>query len=117
MNEFFTELETACPATKAYREAGHRWHKSTGSAGQRYDALLQKAIYRDGVKAFWVNVEVWDHRKWGEDRIGLTADSQMETKSGQTFNVTLLYPGDAPAETEAFFARIFDAMDCKNYDN
>lgn len=116
-SEFFAELETACPVTKVYREAGYRWHKSTGSMLQRFDALLQKPIYRDGVRAFWINVSVWGNRPYGKNHIGLDSDSQFELKDGRTVDVKLHDVSDNPEVTEAFYAKFFDLFDCKNYDD
>jgi len=80
--------------------------------------LLQKAIYRNGVKLFFVNAWVYVTDQEPHIGISLMPECQFNTHVGQepAFSVTYMGNTDSPTIIEYFFIETYDKMDCKPED-
>jgi hypothetical protein len=93
--------------------AGYRtW---TPSSADRYDLLYQKRVKDDRGTRYFVNVRFWRFSKYStperpvED--GWDAEARFDGRGGsRSFAVSTSVRHDTPAEVEAFFARVWDAM-------
>jgi hypothetical protein len=111
LREWITEHDATLLPT--WEGAGYRLHVPS-SFKQYADALLQKKIRTRNAVLYFINVNVYGLRSG--DRIKLTADCQFNTSSNKpTFDVEL-YRAMPPAETEAFFQKIYDTMGCDAYE-
>jgi hypothetical protein len=82
-----------------------------------YLVSWQKAVYKDGVKAYFVNVHFHTHPM--DPKVCVSADTQMVDASEQIFNVEPFAVGegvDAIRSIEAFFERTWTALKCLKYD-
>lgn len=99
--------------------AGYREFWQDYALGKSTPYLLQRPVEdADGTRLFFVDVWVYDTSVWPNypgDSVSYHADVQFNVHLGQqTFDVGLHAPG-TPAETEAFFLRIYNAMGCEPY--
>ncbi|MDE2104071.1 MAG: hypothetical protein KGL39_42935 [Patescibacteria group bacterium] len=115
---FDTIREKGGPRYAAFLAAGFREHYQSGPRTTPF--LLQKRIIRtsDDATLFFVNVWVFirDSAWCHIGPLAYEAEGQFDTvDTRRTFNVMLFCEDAKPAEIEAFFQRIFDAMGCRSY--
>ena len=51
-------------------DSGFKEYAPHQHLGDRWDRAFQKRVQKQGVTLYFVNVQMWDHRKYGETRIG-----------------------------------------------
>ena len=105
-----------------YLNAGYKLAVGGSCKLYRADALLQKAIWENGVKLYFITIWVylWDEQipnYYHEHRIALQPQVQFNTHSDNkpTFNVDYMGDRDDPEEVELFFKTIYERMECEPY--
>jgi hypothetical protein len=104
----------------AFLVAGYKECYISRQLGRQTPFLLQKAIYRNGVRAFFINVWSYDFSEWSKDHpFGMDVETHFNVHSGQrpTFSATWIHPKPTPSEVERFFEAIYDRMECRPYDD
>lgn len=107
-----------------WRTAGYRLYPPPSVLSRHANALLQKSIRDEsGKRLFFVNVWVYVYDgqyagDTGPHRVSFMGEVQFNSHGDQspTFEVKL-HTATTPTETEAFFRRIYDAMNCGAYDD
>lgn len=93
------------------------WKEITPAAHTKCDGAWQRCIRDDRVKRYFVQLEMWDHRRYGVGRVGWQADAQFN-RGALTFNLVLLNCADkTPDEVLALFEDAFTSLGCDNYDD
>lgn len=114
VDEFEAVRRRGGAAYAAWLEAGYRECYSRGGM-KSTPYLLQKRVRgAGGSTLYFVNVWAYDwsaYPGWTGPPVSLAAEAQFHTDAGATFDVELLH-AESPAETGAFFARIYEAMGC-----
>ena len=82
------------------------------------DYLLQKAIWRDDVRLFFVNVWCFDFAAHSSDHpFGMQPEVQFNTHSDQepTINIDIIARDWTPQQVEEWFVAAYNKLGCKPY--
>lgn len=104
---------------KSFLDAGYKeWYQNNPYNHSPY--LLQKGVYRDGIRLFFVNVWCYDlsgHCKDHPFAIQPECQFNVHVDQPRTFSVTLWPEEMTPTQIEEWFLAVYDRMECQPYDD
>lgn len=95
-------------------KAGYKWYSNNR---QNITASYQKRFDAENGKKYFVHVDCWDFSAYGKNCLECSAHAQFVTDKDETFNIGYFVTDTTTVEEmEAFFKKLWNAMNCKYYE-